>query len=75
MKEFSIWSEGYADNGGREKACFHGKVIAENFIEACEKIPAIDKNPNGTLRLNNGTPAIWGCRCFDNESDARKSFG
>jgi len=25
--------------------------------------------------VNLDTPCIWGCRVFDNETDARKSFG
>lgn len=35
----------------------------------------LDKNSDGTLRLFNGHPMIWACRLFDNEADARKSFG
>lgn len=70
MKEYEIWSEGYADNGGHEGAHFHGKCEAGNFDEACIKLmeAKLDKN-------SDGTNSIWGCRLFDNEADARKSFG
>jgi len=33
----------------------------------------LDKNPDGTNRYNR--PSIWACRLWDNEADARKSFG
>jgi len=39
-----------------------------------DKLP-LDKNEDGSLRLSGGRPTIWACRFFDNEADARKSFG
>jgi len=33
----------------------------------------LDLNKDGSLR--NGRPSIWACKLFDNEADARKSFG
>jgi hypothetical protein len=37
----------------------------------------LDKDSNGELRLSNRTkgPMIWACALFDNEVDARKSYG
>ena len=67
MKTFKIWSEGYSITGNSSEAMFHGEIDAENFEDACAKLlgDKLDKN-----RLS-----IWGCRLFDNELDARKSFG
>ena len=68
-KVFEIWSEGYAITGGRGKALFHGKIKATSFKEACDILFDDDKfyNPENLT--------YWGCKLFDNETDARKSFG
>lgn len=39
-----------------------------------DKLP-LDKNEDGSLDLFGGKPSSWACRYFDNETDARKSFG
>jgi hypothetical protein len=90
MKEFEIWSEGYAATGERAGAHFHGKAMGETFEDACKNfrepndikdwegkviVPKgsplnLDKNRDGSVKLS-----IWACRLFDNETDARKSFG
>lgn len=73
---YQVWTEGYAASGEHANAVYHGECLAMSFEEACEKlIKGLDRNSDGTLRLMGGKPAIWGCRCFDNEGDARKSFG
>ena len=68
-KTFEIWSEGYIITGGRGTALFHGKIKANSFKEACDILFDDDKfyNPKNLT--------YWGCRLFDNEIDARKSFG
>ena len=75
MKEFEIWSEGYAATGEHSEARFHGKMKAESFIQACIKFfgNKLDINKDGSMRYT--YPSIWGCRLYDNETDARKSFG
>lgn len=80
MKEFEIWSEGYAATGERGTAYFHGKAKGETFEEACKNFRdsdgeplGLDLNEDGSLRYDR--PSIWACRLFDNEADARKSFG
>lgn len=49
---------------------FDGKVIVQKGDSL-----SLDKNPDGTYRKWDGHPTIWACRLFDNEQDARKSFG
>ena len=111
MKEFEIWSEGYAATGERSGAYFHGKSTGETFNEACINfrqpeniiqrdtkeviVPkgfplGLDTNSDGTYRRGCyrgdkiegkekenkvGNYIIWACQLFDNEIDARKSFG
>lgn len=73
-REFDIWVEGYAATGQQAPARFLGKARGYNFRSACiayhsslHEHERKDWNPTCT--------AIWGCRLFDNEAAARKSFG
>ena len=67
--KYQIWSEGYVANGDKNTAMHHGEYEADSFKEACilwgNELPDFDSD-----RLT-----YWGCRLFDNEADARKSFG
>lgn len=80
MKEFEVWTEGYAATGESSGAIFHGKVMAESFDEACIKLlgRGLDKdksNPDGYRRNSKGNMSVWGCGCYDNEAEARAYFG
>ena len=86
MKEWEIWSEGYAATGEHSGAHFHGKFPGETFDDAVEyanKHHKLGAERNGRDRyINDNYYAqrrsnwnIWACNLFDNESDARKSFG
>jgi hypothetical protein len=102
MQEYEIWTEGYSATGEHSGAILHTvhnpnyeygnkgtpyKILANSFIEACEKVlgKALDRDPDGKLRLTRDevptqdgmirVPMIWACRCFDDEVEARKSFG
>lgn len=81
---YPVWMEGYAATGESGTAQFLGVTHAENFIEAVRKLnrrdwkPAYKGDPHTAddyFSIRDGVPAIWGCRCFDNEADAIKSFG
>lgn len=69
MRQYEIWSEGYITNGERAGAHFHGRAMGDTFAEACRRLFKDDYNYDD----EKGTH--WGCRLFDNEDDARKSFG
>ena len=76
MKTWEVWSEGYRATGESAGANLEGKVEAETWPEACRKA-CVDsgrwkEQPGGfdAKRLT-----VWGCRLFDNEADARRSFG
>jgi hypothetical protein len=62
---FRVWREGYL---GRQ-AAFLGERQAGSFREACDLVCAdVHGYDPDDLR-------IWACYLFDNEADARKSFG
>lgn len=73
VKEFEIWSEGFEVMEGRGLAMCHGKLTASSFKEACDKLAEIDKGFN--LYYSPEKMTYWGCRLFDNEMQARESFG
>jgi len=87
MKEFEIWVEGYAATGERGCANMIGKGYGETFDDAVRDYMA--KNPNHGIEENGrnryGSDEwyenrksnwnIWACDLYDNEADARKSFG
>lgn len=77
MKEYEIWSEGFACSGDRGNATFHGKQNADSFEEACDIFFNGNELYRGLLAGDRKTKirAFWGCRLFDNEIDAKKSFG
>ena len=73
-KKFDIWSEGYVCTGQSSKAVLHGSVYADTFKEAVAiHVNGLSAEPRSYFNLEAGTH--WGCRLYDNEKDARKSFG
>lgn len=71
LKTFEVWAEGYSATGDNQGASFHGNWQAETFKEACAKWA--EGVMEGYYNAENNT--FWGCRLFDNEEDARRSFG
>lgn len=66
---YAIWSEGYRATSEVGDATFHGEAKGTSFKDACENF--FKKDPYfDAVRLT-----YWGCELFDNEEDARKSFG
>lgn len=71
---WEIWSEGYIVSGDSSEATYHGNYEGETFKEAVETwIKTLSPNSAPVVDLEN--LSFWGCRLFDNERDARKSFG
>jgi len=86
MKEFEIWSEGYAATGERGFAMLHGKFPGETFDDAveyanehanlgAEKVTRERYRSDEHYKDRRSNWHIWACMLFDNEADARKSFG
>lgn len=77
-KKYQIWSEGFSVTGEYQKASYHGEFEAETFEQACDKwAETLDEYSKKcyTPSKDGRRPMLWGCRLFDNETDARKSFG
>ena len=70
--KYSVWMEGFHIMEGHGLAEYLGDYEANSFLEACKL--AADDHP-GYGGYNPEYNTIWGCRLFDNEEDARRSFG
>lgn len=68
-----IWSEGFAATGEGGPAVKHGDVQAGSLREACDLLARNDSAFAAYYNAERLT--YWGCRLFDNEAAARKSFG
>jgi hypothetical protein len=68
---FEIWCEG--DPTKEYTACHLGYGKGETLSEACRNLA--DKNPYFNKVFNFYTMKYSGCRVFDNEEDARASYG
>lgn len=77
-KAWEIWVEGYAASGDSSTAMLVTKVTATTFLEACTLyVISLDRASQAYWRFNkdNERWSYWGCGAFDNEADARESFG
>lgn len=73
-----VWSEGYQATGERADAMLHGTYEAETLDEAVQKHIAglsADQRKYWNKNPQTGNWFMWGCKVFDNETDARKSYG
>lgn len=74
--EWPVWVEGLKATGQSSDANFCGFWPGETFVDACRNyansLPAEEAN---LFEVRNGKPTFWACKFFDNETDARKSFG
>ena len=88
MKEYEIWMEGFAATGNQQGAHLIGKAKGIDFKDACKNFEypedmirewdgLVMKKKGEKLKLDEHYeyPSIWGCQLYDNEKDARKSFG
>ncbi len=80
MKKFTLWTEGYMATGEQGRAFLLGAYPVETIDEAVElylqenpdmrKYLAIHNEPNARSKYS-----LWACRLFNNEEDAKKSYG
>lgn len=78
-KKYEIWMEGFSATGQEGKAqLVVSNIEAFSFHEACSihfsKLTK-EESEYWSYSKQSNTWAIWGCRLFDNEIDARKNFG
>lgn len=73
-----LWVEGYAATGEHGRAQHLGSWAGPTYREAVlqwhQSRWTYSRYGNFEL-LHNGRYAVWGCEIFDNEEDARRSFG
>ena len=90
LKEYEVWSEGYAATGNQGTAHLHGKAKARNFAQACHIVMCteylkkieVDNNPVNTKYVDAerwdydpNNYSYWGCALYWSEDLASKSFG
>ena len=90
LKEYEVWSEGYAATGEDGGAYLVGKVYARNFAQACHIVMCKDyikhvdienKSSNNDYctpsrwDYNPNELSCWGCSLYWSEELARKNFG
>lgn len=75
MKKFEVWAEGYVATGNYSQAIFLGEYKGDTFRDAVinYKNSVTDDNTRRCIDVDGMT--FGGCRFFDNEKEARKSFG
>ena len=66
---YTVWVEGFAATGESGTHWCKGSVAADTFADACFILFRGDRYFDAE-RLT-----WWGCRLFDNASDAAKGFG
>lgn len=79
-KNIEVWVEGYLATGCEGipvKAHLAGTYEAVDLDDAVRQhIATLDEKRRAFWRRHeSGIWTDWGCRVFDNEADARKSFG
>ncbi len=80
LQRFHVYSEGYAATGERGGATSHGTHWGRDFNDAIERWAREDHSAarylsKRTNSLGQVTWTYWGCKLFDNLSDAQRSFG
>ena len=74
MNSYDIWVEGYSITGGGGTAQRICSYTGNNFKDACKRANDAGKF-SGYGNYDSQGNSLWGCRLFDNEMDARRSFG
>jgi hypothetical protein len=74
-KSIFLWLEGFSATGESSGAVMLGNYEAKNFDDAVIQYMKENKSEVNWDGSGKKEHNIWGCRIFDNEEDARKSFG
>ena len=73
LKSFPVWMEGYRATGQHAKAEYLGMFDAPTFKEACKM--SIQDSLNWEDLYDEENNTFWAMKFFDNEEEARKTFG
>lgn len=74
MKFYNVWVEGYCATGGSSPAMYIGGAYGASFSDAVHVVMG-QNHPTEKVDSDRGKLSWWGCRFFDNEIDAKASFG
>ncbi len=74
MKSYELWMEGFEVTGSSSKAEFLGCYTAPSFRDAVLKWNE-EQSDYDHYFVDPDSLSYWGCRIFDSEQEARKSFG
>lgn len=72
LKTYDIWVEGYRITGDSGEAHIIGQAQGHTFREACD---SFFSHSDSSKLYNSQRLSYWGCRLYDNELQARASFG
>lgn len=77
MKTIEVWEEGFCATGQAGTANLLGTYKAIDFDDTVKQYykTFTQKDSYPLKCTDDGVYSIWACRLFDNETDARKSFG
>lgn len=75
MSKYEVWSEGYVALGNSANAKFHGEFDGESFRDACIAWSQTLDEKSRRECFYEDELRFWNCKLFDNEVDARKSYG
>lgn len=78
MKVYEVYIEGYRDNGGSARAEYMGQYTGRTFADAARQACVARYGEESTktyFSIRGGVPAFWGCRLYNNFTDAARSFG
>ena len=78
LNQYEVYMEGYIANGNSAPATYVGIGTGTNFAEAAKDacIKAYgEAETKRCFNVRNGVPSYWGCRLYDNISDAQRAFG
>lgn len=69
-----VWAEGFVCSDCRAKATLLGEVEGAANLEEAYRVLIRERRVDIVL-ANTRDMTYFGCRLFDNEADARRSFG
>ena len=77
MARIQVWMEGFIIQGNSGGASLVGTYEASDFDDAVKQYNEDYKVDAHHLPADKRGDhwSIWGCRLYDNEADARRSFG
>lgn len=75
----TLWMEGFSATCESAHAHCLGRSTGRTFDESCavfaRRYNRGKRDGYRMVRSEDGAWSVWGCRIFDNETDARRAFG